>query len=304
MVYKLYWMTCSNFLVLLASSAMSDKQTRVCLTQEVVRACRNNSQSLPKEARAHTVSKLSLRMKDSGYSAVFRYETIVAGVTAYERQVEREKDGTCPKYRPKAYKQDERRKKRETKKMSWYRPYDTVLFCLPTPDSKLVKRLRAGMEQEAKTIGVKVKVVERAGRKLSHQVPELMVQQECQEQQCFLHQTGGKRDCRRVGVVYRGTCTTCKHLGPNTNPIEVAGEDVVVEVEERTPGTSATYTGESGFTLQVRVGQHLEALRNPQSHKYNTFVNPGSLYHRGEEQEVQFKLELVGHAPKPLERKS
>ena len=130
-----------------------------------------------------------MRMKDSGYGAVFRYETIMAGVTAYERQVEREKAGTCPLYRPKAYKEDERRKKRETEKMSWYRPYDTVLFCPPTPDSELARRLRAVMEQEAKSTGVKVKVVERAGRKLGHQVPGLMDKQECQKQQ-----TGGKGD--------------------------------------------------------------------------------------------------------------
>ena len=67
---------------------------------------------------------------------------------------------------------------------------------------------------------------------------------------------------------------------------------------------SATYTGESGFSLQVRGDQHLDALRNPQSHKENAFVNHDFLYHRGEEQEVRYKMEVVGHTSKPLERQS
>ena len=33
-------------------------------------------------------------------------------------------------------------------------------------------------------------------------------------------------------------------------------------------------------------------------------MNHGSFYHRGEEQEVEYKLELVGHTPKLLERQS
>ena len=44
-VFQHYRKACSNFLVILASSAMGDKQKRVCLTQEVVRACRNCSRS-------------------------------------------------------------------------------------------------------------------------------------------------------------------------------------------------------------------------------------------------------------------
>jgi hypothetical protein len=35
-------------------------------------------------------------------------------------------------------------------------------------------------------------------------VPGLQVERECREEQCFLHRSGGRGDCRREGAVYRG----------------------------------------------------------------------------------------------------
>ena len=128
-VYQHFRMACSNFLATLASSAMADKQKQVCLTQEVVRACRNCSRSLMAEVRTRALTELSLRLKDSGYSAAFRLEVIMAGKTANERQVERDEAGACPLYRPKGYLEEERWKNKELEKMSWYCPYDTMLFC-------------------------------------------------------------------------------------------------------------------------------------------------------------------------------
>ena len=151
---------------------MADKQKQVCLTQEVVRTCRNCSRSLPAEVRTRALTELSLRMKDSGYCAAFRLEVITAGMTAYQRQAEREATGDCPMYRPKGYMEEERRKTKEIEKMAWYRPYDTVLFCPPTPCSVLAKSLKNVLEVEVQK-GMNIKVGERAGRKLRHQVPGL-----------------------------------------------------------------------------------------------------------------------------------
>ena len=46
----------------------------------------------------------------------------------------------------------------------------------------------------------------------------------------------------------------------------------------------------------------MEALENPQTHGDNAFVKHCSNYHQGEEEEVQYSLELVGHFSKPVER--
>ena len=147
-VYQHFRKAFSNFLVTLASSAMADKQKQVCLTQEVVRACRNCSRSLMAEVRSRALTERSLRLKDIGYSAAFRLEVIMAGKTANERQVERDEASACPLYHPKGYLEEERRKKKELEKMSWYCPYDTVQFCPPTPDSVLAKSLKKLLEVE------------------------------------------------------------------------------------------------------------------------------------------------------------
>ena len=147
--------------------------------------------------RTRALTELSLRLKDSGYCATFRFEVITAGVTAYERQAEREATGDCPMYRPKGYMEEERRKKKEMEKMAWYRPYDTVLFCPPTPRSALAKSLKKVLELESEEV-LKIKVVERAGRKLSHQVPGLMCSVDCSRDNCFLHSTGGRGDCIEI----------------------------------------------------------------------------------------------------------
>ena len=163
--------------------------------------------------------------------------------------------------------------------------------------------MRRVLEAEAKSTGLMARVVERAGRKLRHQVPGLQCTVECSNQHCFLHRTGGKGDCRREGCVYRGHCLTCEERGPKTRPVvNRDGEVSIEEVEERAGGVTAYYTGESGFSLSVRGGQHLEALENPQSNKDNAFTKHSAEYHQGEEQDVQYAMELVGHFSKPVER--
>ena len=47
---------------------------------------------------------------------------------------------------------------------------------------------------------------------------------------------------------------------------------------------------------------HKEALKKPASHRDNAFVNHTTLYHRGEEDTVEFKLERLNTYSKPVER--
>ena len=48
-------------------------------------------------------------MKDSGYSEQVRMEIIKGGVIGYEKQVEIDRSGECPLYRPREYRSEERR---------------------------------------------------------------------------------------------------------------------------------------------------------------------------------------------------
>ena len=96
------------------------------------------------------------------------------------------------------------------------RPFSTVLFCPPTPNSELAKSLRKIAEEETKDNGWSVKVIKRAGIKLQHQVPGLKEPSDCGKDDCFQHKTGGQGDCRKEGLAYKGTCLTC--FGKWTQP--------------------------------------------------------------------------------------
>jgi hypothetical protein len=75
--------------------------------------------------------------------------------------------------------------------MSWSKPYDSVLFCPPTPKGILAKRLRevVGMKRQN---GINIKVVERAGIKIRSIMPGLKEQDNCGRHDCIIHVNRGK----------------------------------------------------------------------------------------------------------------
>ena len=148
LTWQFYRKEVANFLVLMERSAMSDRQKRVSLTQEVVRILRNTKKELPDRVKNSFLSEFSLRMKESGYSERFRFEVISSGVACYEKQLARSVAGTCPLYRPKGYKAEDRSRKKLISKRSWYKPFSTVLFCPPTPGSQLATELRRIVDVE------------------------------------------------------------------------------------------------------------------------------------------------------------
>ena len=159
-----------------------------------------------------------------------------------------------------------------TKKRSWARLFSTVLFCPPTPDSELAKSLRKIAEEETDGNGWSVKVIERAGTKLQHQIPGLKEPSECVKDDCFLHITGGKGDCRKEGLVYKGSCLTCLDKGPSS---EVGRDGSIQMVEQRWQNTKSIYWGESSFGACIRG--------KPKYHQENAFVCHKEDFHLGEE---------------------
>ena len=301
-VYKHFRKPCCSFLTIVANSAMPNRGKRACLVQEVVRVCRNTSRLLPAVTRNDSLSEFSFRMKESGYGEAFRLEVISCGLESYDKQVQREVDGTCPLYRPKGYKEEERRRKKELAKYSWYRPFEAVLFCPPTPDSVLASKFRKIVREEEERGGMKVKVLERAGVKLSLLLPGLKEEQVCEVAKCMMHLTGGKGDHSKEGVVYRGDCLTCLEEGPGTYP-DPDREGEVVRATAPAPGTKSSYWGESAFCMLERGGEHHDALGHPQQHQDNAYVNHASYYHRDRQvQEVSYKLNLLYTCDKAMQR--
>ena len=301
-MYRHYRKKIANPLVIHQRSAMPSKIKRTCLTNEVIRIMRNTSRDAPDEVKKFFLSEFSQRMRISGYPERFRKETLVAGLKGYEKQLKRNDDGVCPLHRPKGYRVNERQKEKIAKKRIWYKPYDTVIFCPPTPRGELAKRMREVTQEVTECHGIKVKIVERAGKSLKSQLTRSGSEGRCRNRECIVHRSGGKGDCGTEGVVYRGVCMTCKERGNASIPGD-NGEVIRVNSEQRR-SVESVYYGETSKSCYTRGRQHVENLENERSSNRtsNAFVRHRDLYHRGEEESVRFKVDVVRKFKKPLQR--
>ena len=122
-------------------------------------------------------------------------------------------------------------------------------------------KLRKIVEEETKGKGWSVKVIERAGIKLQHQVPGLKEPDSCGKADCFIHTTGGKGDCRKEGLVYKGTCLTCEEKRPSSevdrdgNVVKIVGQRGRVKSLSTGPRVQAMGTQEEGSTLKPLQSQ-------------------------------------------------
>ena len=278
-IYRYYRKDMANFLVLMARSAMPMKMKRVSLVQEVVRIQRNTSKYEKEEVKKNSLSEFSLRMKCSGYNEKFRKEVITDGIRTFEKQVERSRRGIRPLYRPKQYEEEMRKKSKEIKKTSWYQPNDAVMFCPPTPNSVLAKSLgniAHGLEKECE---IKVKVIERAGRKIRSMLPGLKAKENCGRRDCVLHRCNGKGNCNKEGIVYQAKCKKC--------------------AEE---GRESIYVGETSRSIYVRGKQHLAAVRSACDNPSNGLAKHILEHHQTQMEEVEFEFKILYSNKKPLQR--
>jgi len=90
---------------------------------------------------------------------------------------------------------------------NWYKKgnaYDTVLFIPVTKNSTLKKEMQAYVKKE----GGKIKVIERAGRRIGKllQVNDPFKEKQCNKNNCMLCKSSGKGNCRSTGIVYEISC--------------------------------------------------------------------------------------------------
>ena len=78
------------------------------------------------------------------------------------------------------------------------------MFIPATPDSKLAKLI----EEEVKSSGVKIKVVERAGIKVKKllQKNDPFKGKKCEDSTCFVCSTTNSGNCRKSGITYGIMC--------------------------------------------------------------------------------------------------
>ena len=205
-MHEYYQKEVSSVATINARSTLPWKSKRTILTQDTLRIMRNCHQDLPWEETAGHLSRMMMHLQYSGYDKKFRYDVITTALAAYEKRKEEEEEGEVPMYRPKEWRKDERRKAKEAKRKNWYKKggYKSVIFVPSTPNSELLKRMRQKVEES----GIKVKLVEKAGRSLGGilRSSDPKKQRRCNRLNCPVCTTGGKGDCRALNANYKLTC--------------------------------------------------------------------------------------------------
>ena len=271
---------------ILNSSALPGKVKRISLVQEGLRRLRNTRPDLVPRLRSELLENLCEKMMISGYPEEFRAGVIRSAAVGYERLMAASASGERPLYRPRNWQQQARQEAKLLKRVSWYRPADTVLFLPATPGGELAEQARKVLEEEAPRLGMSIRVVERAGISVKRQLAktDLAAGEPCKQLDCLAcisnpGEGGGLRH-QRAGVLYRGTCKICAAQGRST-----------------------IYYGESGYNGYTRLGEHGADVRT--GDLTNAFAKHLHEDHpeaaAGQVQDV-ISFEVIRTYEKPLER--
>ena len=213
-VYEHYVKPVASKYVINHSSALSLSNKRKILTQQCLKIILNCSKDLQWSTIASHVTEFVKRMQFSGYHQRFRYEIVKSALNAYQKIKTEVNEGIRPMYRKRNWKKEERRKAKVDKRKTWYEKggYEAVVFVPATPKSKLAKSYKAKIKES----GIKIKVVERAGRKIKNilQVNDPLSHKKCnKEDNCLVCNTG-KGSCRSSSINYSIRCidSKCEHI--------------------------------------------------------------------------------------------
>ena len=138
------------------------KVKRISLVQEGLRRLRNTRPDLVPRLRSELLENLCEKMMISGYPEEFRAGVIRSAAVGYERLMAASASGERPLYRPRNWQQQARQEAKLLKRVSWYRPADTVLFLPATPGGELAEQARKLLEEEAPRLGMSWHIGEKA----------------------------------------------------------------------------------------------------------------------------------------------
>ena len=221
-------------------------------------------------------------MKISGYGEKYRETIIRSALTAWEKQVEMDRTGERPLYRPREWQKEERAKKKEFKSSGWFRKLggktnDFSLFCPASPGGKLAAKWREVVEEVRESSGGLIRgyVAEKSGTPLSallfnNQPGEKDL---CGKDDCNPCRKGTtkKLSCRKVsqgGMVYSCSCLSCKQA-------------VVEKVSK--------YHGRSARTLYTRQSEHISGCMAGKVD--NALFKHTQNFHQGAMPEFEFQAE-------------
>eukprot|EP00794_Sanderia_malayensis_P013421 gene13421-14800_t len=186
-------------------------------------------------------------------------------MTRIHRRVEL---GEHPLYRPFEWNREERDRVKKNRIPNWYKngKYVSMIFIQSTSGSELKRKY----QNEIDRCGVRIRVVEKAGRSLKSQLQrsDPFKEASCNRETCLICEIGGQGSCSKDGINHEIACVGC----------EQQGRDV-------------KYHGGSSKNGFTRGRQHLEELgRRSES---SVIWRHCSEKHDGEIQD--FKMNITGN---------
>ena len=295
--YEFYEKPTKNKKVLLSNSAIPSKQKRTILTQECLRRLRNTQVELGKSVQTKHLNNFMIKLKDSGYTALYRKQILSSALNAFEKMVKDDQVGTKPLYRDKNWNKEIRREQKEGKQRNWYKSdgngntgngsksvkYNSVLFVPVTKGGKLAKELKKREEELNRFKTERIKIVEDGGVQLKN----FLVQKDpfpiskCERKKCLI--CGSEKSenmryaCNSNNVGYKLECDTCLERGQKR-----------------------VYEGESSRSARIRGAEHLADFekRRPNSvifkHKQKEHLN----------EEMSIRMEITKKFKDPLTRQA
>ena len=112
-----------------------------------------------------------IKLKDSGYSPGIRHKVVAKAKQIYQLQLQKDKDGIKPLYRPRHLIDSDRAAAKNPSYKWWNKrgtPHNAVMFVPPTPGGELLRRLKNRQEQLSSNSDFKIKFIEQGGLKLKH----------------------------------------------------------------------------------------------------------------------------------------
>ena len=282
----------TNSRVILASSALPWRTKETILVNEAVRRLRNTSTKLGPAVQDKHLTKFMAKLQRSGYDDVFRANVIKRAKSIYSLQVDRDVKGIKPLYRSRKQIENDRLTNPKSKSEWWKKdsqPFNTVIFVPPTPGGKLAKMLREKEKQLGENSKIRIKILESGGLKVKNILcrNDPFPTKTCETQICPLcHDTPYSKvgdlkpfrtHCLTPGVGYRVECGNCKRVG-----------------------IKASYEGETGRPVKVRLAEHITDLhRQAQS---SPLVKHQTLYHSNQPED--FKFSVTGKFKDALSRQA
>ena len=278
--YYYYRKPMANWLLMPEKSALAMSVKRTSLTQYGLRILRNTKLEVPWSEKAKMLSEFTARLRDSGYNEKFRQQIIQSILGGWDKMVTEHEAGRRPINRSRNWQGENRRQEKTRKKNNWYKTggYSTVIFCPYTPGGELAKKWREIEAREAETRGWRYKVVEQGGRQIRSIVCKNPWTGPCNDVDCYVCTTGGSGNCRQPGCTYKVQCLACKERGPDTVPdSEEVGGSRQGQGEVGVP-CIALYHGQSGYSANVRGGDHQDDQRTNKTS--NAMIRHNNIYHR------------------------